>query len=457
VTDLQSQSPDQDVRAGIARGDKLRRAREGRRRLWRAAPFVAAVCLGVAGIGRWLGWSPVLALVVLGLAAAALAVAVWFAIRFRPVSDSVAARLDDDAGLSGELRSAHWFATSERRDPWTSFHLERAAERLGAIDWTRCYPAVRAPRAWAATAVIVAGVLALSARWPGRATGPLPASAASAVEAGKPVFSLTDILSPELQKQLADLLAKVESGKLSSEALKALSPELRNLLAQLAALRDPQTLKDLAPDAAKAEAANRAGQAKAMKALAERAKRAAGEQALPSDLKQALNDLADTLNDAATEQAASLEASESVASKGAEQGGAKQASASADASQASIQFSRDADASAGSGMSMLSDAGFPSGDARPGSGAGGNSGDKKGAGQMLGVEQALRRETVEADKDAAGDNVTTETRRKSEQGQAAVNFTHAASGTFDRSHAAAPPPVPEARRAQVQAYFIRKQ
>src|SRR5205823_1000785 len=120
----------------------------------------------------------------------------------------------------------------------------------------------------------------------------------------------------------------------------------------------------------------------------------------------------------------------------------------------SIEFSREANASAGAGMMMLSDAGGSASGMR--SGGAGNQGQKPGNGQLLDVEQALRRETVEANKDASGDNVTAEVRRKTEQSHATAGFTRAAAGAFDHSRVAAPPPVPEASRAKVQAYFIRQ-
>ena len=76
---------------------------------------------------------------------------------------------------------------------------------------------------------------------------------------------------------------------------------------------------------------------------------------------------------------------------------------------------------------------------------------------MAGIAQALRRETVEASADTAGENVLSETRRKTERGQATVGFTQGAAGPSDRSRASAPPPVPEDRRGTVQTYFSRKQ
>ena len=75
----------------------------------------------------------------------------------------------------------------------------------------------------------------------------------------------------------------------------------------------------------------------------------------------------------------------------------------------------------------------------------------------MALAQAFSHETVEASQDNPGDNVETEVRRKTEQGTSSIAFTHGAAGQFDKSRAAAPPPVPEARRSGVQTYFIRKQ
>ena len=116
-----------------------------------------------------------------------------------------------------------------------------------------------------------------------------------------------------------------------------------------------------------------------------------------------------------------------------------------------MQIARESGASAGAAQAMMTGAGAASTDPNPGQGA------KNGGGKLTAIEQALKRELVEAASDQLGDNVTTEIHRKTEQGRATASFTHAAAATFDRGHASAPPPVPDARRAQVQTYFIRKQ
>src|SRR4051812_49336584 len=98
-------SPASDVvRARVADADRLRRMRDESRRVWRVAPLVAVVCLAVAAAARWAEWSPLVPVAAVLLAAAALALAVVMARRHRDVSDRVAAALDADASLNGELR-----------------------------------------------------------------------------------------------------------------------------------------------------------------------------------------------------------------------------------------------------------------------------------------------------------------------------------------------------------------
>ena len=92
----------------------------------------------------------------------------------------------------------------------------------------------------------------------------------------------------------------------------------------------------------------------------------------------------------------------------------------------------------------------------------GGQGLGSGAGQETDSERklanlgaALRKETIEAGADNPGDNVLTELRRKTGHGEASLGFTRSA-GTAERGRATAPPPVPEARRAAVKSYFVRK-
>ena len=438
------------VRTGLAAAFRQRRIRESSRHFWKAAPILAALGLGLAAISLWAGWAAIPALGVLGVGFAGLTAYTLVRRRARTVTDAVAAGIDRDADLGGELRSAAWFAAHDTRDAWTDFHLDRAAVRLDAVNWLERYPAVRAPRAKLATSVMVIAALGLSMTMTDRgrlSSSPLKANAAAdaaPLVPGQP-------LSPELQKQLADLLLAAELAGASTDARLTASAELRDLLAQLGELRDSEALKELA----RAMSANPIlsdQMSKEMQALAERTRRASETAAMPPELRNALEKLSDNLSIAAAKEMD--DSNDPVAAANAQSGETAKSKADAPSS-ASIQSIQDADAGAGAGMIMMSDENAtPGGD--PGLGAGGGSAAANGGGTMPDIAKALRQETVEASTDSPGENVTTDTRHDTEHGSATITYTQSAPGAFDRSRAAAPPPVPEGRRSAVQTYFIRK-
>ena len=148
------------VRAALSAAARQRRVREVSAVVWRVAPAIAAAAMALAIVRRWTLWSPWLPLMVLVLGGAALLAYVLAAVKRHAVTDAIAAGVDADAGLRGELRSASWFAGREHRDSWADFHLHRAAARLETLSWVSLYPSVRAPRARAATAVFAIAALA---------------------------------------------------------------------------------------------------------------------------------------------------------------------------------------------------------------------------------------------------------------------------------------------------------
>jgi hypothetical protein len=451
-------SASEAVRAGVTAADRLRRTREATRRVWRAAPVVAAAGLCLSAGSRWAGWPALIPLGALFFGVAGLIAYAFAGRRDRGVSDAIAARIDEHAGLRGELRSATWFAARDLRDPWVDFHLNRAAARLHTIDWARLYPVVRAPRARLATAAMAIAGLALLVTLPEpvgfRVEG---SSGRRAREAGAPA-GRTGLLSPELQKQLEKLLAAAENGS-SSPAQRAISAtELRALLAQLSQLKDREAVKELA------RALDRGGNGPTnqtepdVKALAERTKRTAELTSLSPEVRQTLEELSENLLDAArSENASPKDPGEAIASTEENQpGDAARTTGGADVDDSSIQSVKDAGAGGGVGVLMMSSEEAAMG-GEPGAGAGGGSAPDTGRGQMAAIAQALRKETVEAATDNAGDNVLTETRRKTQHGQAAATFTRSAARTFDSGRVATPPAVPESRRQEVRTYFIRKQ
>ena len=121
-------------------------------------------------------------------------------------------------------------------------------------------------------------------------------------------------------------------------------------------------------------------------------------------------------------------------------------------------MAKESNAAAGAGMMMMAPQLGPRGNpSQGGFGGGGNSGPPANNGSLAALTQALRKETVEASADTAGENVLSETRRKTEHGQATVGFTRGDAVGAGPSRASAPPPVPEDRRGTVQTYFTRTQ
>jgi hypothetical protein len=441
------------VRAALAAADRRRRAREASRLLWRAAPVIAGAALAVAVARRWTGWSAWTPSAVVVIGVVALAAYIFVVTRPRALADRAAAAVDLDAGLAGELRSASWFANRQARDEWTELHLERAAARLSNVDWSRLYPIVRAPRARVASILMIAGALALTFGLPQRASARRPAdtlaSQATKAAAPGPLMQPDGILlPPELMAKLQELLDAAQSGNTEAAERLASNEELRELLNKLA--QDPELLAKLARALAAADP-KKGPTAKELKELAERARRAADMAAMSEDMREALEKMADE----AAQESASNEEGRPMSSDGPQQGDTGETNAASSMQELSVQMARQADPGGGAGIMMMSNPG-ENGSGPPGAGVGGSGSDETAAAAAAALAAAFKQEVVEASQDNPGDNIDTEVRRKSEQGSSKMGFTHGAAGQFDKSRAAAAPPVPEARRNGVQSYFIRK-
>jgi hypothetical protein len=442
------------VRAAVAAADRHRRRRAASARVWQIAPLVTGLALGVAAVGYWVGWPDA---VPLGLLAAACLAGVlqWTLVRRdRAVSDAVAAAIDAEAGLRGELRSASWFAGRGELDEWAALHLDRAADRLQTLDWAQLYRPVRATRSRLATLVMVAATLAIAIALPDRVGAGRDLSALDSRRGDRRLGpSEMQAIPPELLKQIQELLAAAEAGTLASRLNEGSrsAADMQELLERLRELRDTEALKELAramdPDKTDMTA-------EALNALAERVKRAADMTASERAAREALEDLARNLNKAAEAEGLNERAEQTASSETPENAGERTA---APGQQEMSQAVNEAQSAAGgAGVVMMSDQNAAGSASSPGFGLGG-SGAMPTASEMAALDSALRQELVEASRDSGGSNVEAEIRRKTEQGAASVAFTHSASGPSDVSRAATPPAVPEARRTDVQRYFIRKQ
>lgn len=448
------------VRDRVARADRLRRGRETSRRLWRAAPIAAAACALVAAAARWTGRSPLLPLSLLAVTLGALAIFVYLSRRDRLTSDTAALEIDRAAGLGGELRSANWFSATgvpDNNTPWVEFHLARAADHLGATDWSQLYPPVRASRAKAATALLLIAALVLALPVGGRAG--LRASGSGAGSAGKGGLTAADAeaLTAALRERIEELLKKAERGDAPGTAGALTVEEVRDLLAQLAQAKERQDAKDgNRPPDANAKKLGMSGQE--LKELAERLKSAGEIASLSPDVKDALAEAAQKVSDMAeeTEPSSPKDPNDAMGAAAAQQGDAapgKKGDKAFDDS--SIKSAKDASAGGGVGVVMMASE-SPQGAKEAGLGLGGASAKNTGGGTMPDLGSALRKETIEAFQDDTGDKATQDLRRKTEKGTATIGYSSTAAAAFDKGRATAPPAVPENRRAAVQTYFIRK-
>jgi hypothetical protein len=439
------------VHDAIELADRRRRRHAAARQLWRAAPFGAAACLAMAAISRLLGWPAIVPLSILAAALAAICVYVFLSSRPRRISDEMAAALDADAALAGELRSASWFAARENEDEWIDLHLERAADHLERTDWRDLYPPIRAPRARATTAALMLATIAVALLFPEYAGLRSRASAQTTATRTPP-----GQLPEDLQQALEELLAAAEAGTLDEQAALLSSAEMKEILSNLRELRDTDALKELShamnPDA---ESAPPRGSAEEMKALAERLRRAADVNPEVTEFRKTVEELAKNLSEAAAaEESETRNARSSPTSE--ESADLKQASSASSPNEPTIQSLKESQAAAGADSVIMMSNKDANAAGPPGFGVGG-SGSTSGQAKPTNIEAALRQETIEASADTDGPNVEAEVRRKTEQGQASASFTRGAAGQSDRSRATAPPTVPEGRRSDMQRYFIRKQ
>jgi hypothetical protein len=368
---------------------------------------------------------------------------VWFVLRRdQQTTDAIALSVDSDAGLAGELRSAHWFEQQADRDRWADFHLEHAATNARAVDWSALYPTMRSTRSWVVTSLLAAGVIAAGVRLPARR----PVAETATLDAGPAAAELPK----DIQDKLAKLMAQMGDASLDPDAKKASLADLKKMMASL----DPalqKKLQDMLDKAPKADANGKADQAKADAAAAPNV-----TQDLPEDLKWAQDNQAAKSAQGDDRKPASTDPAQPTTKAGDASAATMQAQTEpggkADSAAPIVKES----ASEEPGKKMMGGGGPMGGDSRPGAGKTDN--NAKGAAEALLAAQKLRQELLEASADAQGDNVDKEDlRRKTEQGKSSLGFTHAAAPrTVDPSRTAAPPPVPEPRRSLLFHYFIRR-
>jgi len=446
MTDLKASN--RPVHALVAQADRQRRGRAIALRVRQLAPIGAGLAAAVALTARLLGWIPWAGVIVLIGAAVALAGYALVSGRLRDTTDAIALAVDTDAGLAGELRSAHWFEEQAQHDAWAQFHLDQATQRASLVDWASLYPRVSSARPWIATAALSALAIALAIKTPVRVQAAPPAAVIDAA-------GISDGLSDEMRDKLAALIAQLNQAVVDKDPTSkdmALA-DLKDLMAKM----DPAMQKKLAEMLEK----------QALNAAAKKGETPVGDQkadpndkatdGLPEDAKWALDNAAAKMAQSAEapQQPGKPNGAQSANKPGEKGAGNAQGQQGTEGTpQAMTPLVRES-ADQQNGKMMMGGGGPMGGDSRPGSGASNDA--SKGAAQALLVAQALKKELVEASADALGENVDKEDlRRKTEQGTSSLGFTRVAAPRVEPSRATAPPPVPDARRPLLFNYFIRR-
>jgi hypothetical protein len=196
-----------------------------------------------------------------------------------------------------------------------------------------------------------------------------------------------------------------------------------------------------------------------VKALAQRVKDAARMPTATPDVRDALEKAGETLSEDGGRLPSPTEPSPNTGSSRDSKGDMVKGKGRGNVDEGAIQSLSESAASGGAAATMMMrvQGGDASKKTAPGLGLGGGSNDTPQNGTLSELEAVLRRATIEAGMDAAGETIQTEVRRNTDRGSAGATYTHSAAAAFEHGQAVAPPAVPEGRRAAVQSYFIRKQ
>jgi hypothetical protein len=258
-----------------------------------------------------------------------------------------------------------------------------------------------------------------------------------------------DVLPPELQAKILELLAAVEAGRLTLAEARAKARELTAFADLDADLQ--QGIDDLLASAA--AAADQPDQLAADDPMS---------GAMSADVQWARENMASRLAMEEAQRAKAEDGKAGEAEEGSEQGPTTEQTAEGDAGEASDGQTtqrvpiKSADAAEGaSGMMMKGDGKI----GEPGSAFGGKRAAMRyGTGATDQLEAALKREQIEATANFDNSDLRNEERRRqTERGWSSIGYSRVAGRpTFDRSRAEARRVVPEARRPLLGRYFVRE-
>jgi len=428
--------PETVLRRAVAEAARLRRRRDFLRELAYLAPRAAVVCF-VGAVAIRLAGGPNLVLVLVVVLGLLTAAAVSHR-RARPAGDP-AAKADADAGLGGELRSAHWFVSAGTHDAWASYHVAQAAERTSTVQWPALYPREPRRRAWLTAIALSAASLMVSLvvppldRLPFQPTREVLADSELTPEQLAQLEAWLASLDPEDLMAADGALDEALGNQLEID-LSDLSPELREKLEELARSAEGRAaLERSAADAPEAgePVTNRED---LDWATDEAAARQANADAAATDLSEA----------GVEQQAQNGEESAEAAAGGT--------SSSEPPSESGRLSAREAAGEASASQFIQAEGGPPGGDSGPGDPNLANA----PAGQAAeAIAVALREERVRAHADATGDTNPDAATRRTGQADSALVFEGGSVPVAGRSRSVGAPPPPDGRRPLVFDFFTR--
>jgi hypothetical protein len=440
-------APAQIVRDAVTEGDRRRRRQAGHRLVARMLPYAAGAVLAVAAASRWLGWPPMAIAVCAGSAALALIVMYVAQIGRRDTGDCTAETIDRDARLGGELRSAHWFAADSAHTAWTDYHVQRAADHVAGVSWSDIYPPVRAARAWMSSVAMIIGAAAIllwMPEWPSAEGLRSPISRDEKAGAA----AVTPVIPQDIPKALALLaegnLSPAEVQELAEKVLadSSIDSKLREQLEKL--------VEQAKQDAKSGAGSGQAGQPDLSKE---------GQEGQPSPMDEqqewALEDAASKMaNQQAQKTPQNRPDSRSMEGQGAEKSKPSAGQQQPEGGAPEKEGGEPTDADGGAGLDVPSDTkGSPSHGAAS-SGADGSR-EFRPRDSEKAIAEALKQEVIRPGQSPDGRTIQSEDRHRTEAARSGVAFanTNAAAGADVRADVTLP--VPEARRALLERYFVR--
>jgi hypothetical protein len=438
----------QQIARAASDGDIAQRRQRAGILVGRWIPHAAALACALALVAAWLDRARFGGVAFLSVTAVGALVVLLLARRERTLTDRVVADLDRAADLGGALRSAHWFAVENARQPqadgseWLAFHVDSAAARAGGIDWARVFLRPSETRR-ALVAMVFAAATVAATVWP----APIRAALGGGPASPSATELRAEAIPAALLPQLVEGMRAIKEGRPpSKEALaaigqaleiakgnEALRSELDHLFAEVGDFEGDTGFFDQSREGYE------------LRALYD-------DQGYPMDPS-----LEWAYQDASAKTSADRFPMKEGATDPSGDGESSARGAEGDAGEREAGLgSPDPGGDPGQGEGGVASFSSLLFGKQPSSGAGKGS-PQAAASNMASLMAALRREVVNAQRDVNGTSGGRGDRRATNAATARANTVSGTiDTTYDQARATRPPAVPEDRRTLVHDFFRRE-